>query len=118
MRDLKNGCTNVHDEEQSRTPSTQTDEISQQADHKLRSDKQLTINDLADKFPLAGQDCHRKAQVSCVQNGYSKCLPSSIKSKECQVDECLWAVANKMEMSRFPTLLWATRCVYPTAIQK
>jgi len=54
-RDFKNGRTNVHDGERSGRPIIQTDEIVQQVDQELRSDRRSTINALAVKFPLVGR---------------------------------------------------------------
>lgn len=54
-RAFRNGRTNVHDKERIGRPSIQTDEIVFQGDHKLRSDRRLTISALADEFPLLGR---------------------------------------------------------------
>ena len=49
---FKNGCTNVHDEEQSGRPTIVTNELKAKINEKIHENRRFTITEFSLEFPL------------------------------------------------------------------
>lgn len=67
---LKNGRTNVHDEERSGRPSIVTDEIVSKVDEKIKEDRRFTITELSLSFPQISRSLLHK--IVTQKLGYHK----------------------------------------------